>query len=134
MLKANSLFKRLCAVFLSCLMLFGNVLAANAAVKPDDAVSPCYVNITERYGSLYISGIKASCKASVQTSKSMKLSIKMELQKEKSSGYETVATWSDSKTGTYLAMSETRNINVLSSYRLKITFNAGGETEVVYRY
>lgn len=58
----------------------------------------------------------------------------MELQKEKSSGYETVETWTDSKTGTYLSMSESRNINVLSNYRLKITFNAGGETQVVYRY
>ena len=58
----------------------------------------------------------------------------MELQKEKSKGYETVETWTSSKTGTVLAMSESRNINVLCNYRLKVTFTAGKETEVVYKY
>lgn len=60
--------------------------------------------------------------------------IKMELQKEKSKTYETVETWTNSKTGTVLAMSESRNINVLCKYRLKVTFTAGKETEVVYKY
>ncbi|WP_298654032.1 hypothetical protein [uncultured Eubacterium sp.] len=58
----------------------------------------------------------------------------MELQKEKSSGYETVETWSESKTGTILSMSESRNINVLCNYRLKVTFTAGNETETIYKY
>ena len=59
---------------------------------------------------------------------------KKELQKEKSKSYETVETWTSSKTGTVLAMSESRNINVLCKYRLKVTFTAGKETEVVYKY
>lgn len=134
MVKTNTLFKKLFAVVLPCLLMFSSVFTANAAVKPDDTVSPCYVNIVKRDGTLTVSGIKAKCTALVQTSKSMNLSIKMELQKEKSSGYEIVETWTGSKTGTYLSMSESRNINVLSNYRLKITFNAGGETQVVYRY
>lgn len=134
MVKTNTLFKKLFAVILSYLLMFSSAFAVNAAVKPDDMVSLYYVNIVKRDGTLTVSGIKAKCTALVQTSKSMNLSIKMELQKEKSSGYETVETWTDSKTGTYLSMSESRNINVLSNYRLKITFNAGGETQVVYRY
>lgn len=134
MIKTNSLFKKIFAALLSCLLVFSSAFAVNAAVKPDDTVSPCYVNIVDKYGKLSISGIKATCKASLTVGKSMNLSIKMELQKEKSSGYETVETWTGSKTGTYLSMSESRNINVLSNYRLKITFNAGGETQVVYRY
>ena len=60
--------------------------------------------------------------------------LEMELQKEKSKTYETVETWTSSKTGTVLAMSESRNINVLCKYRLKVTFTAGKETEVVYKY
>ncbi|WP_177919062.1 hypothetical protein [uncultured Eubacterium sp.] len=32
---------------------------------------------------------------------------------EKNNGYETVKTWTSSKTGTRLPMSESRNINVL---------------------
>lgn len=134
MIKTNTLFKKIFAVLLSCMLVFSSAFAVNAAVKPDDTVSPCYVNIVKRDGTLTISGIKATCTSTLRATKSMNLSIKMELQKEKSSGYETVETWTGSKTGTYLSMSESRNINVLSNYRLKITFNAGGETQVVYRY
>lgn len=134
MVKTNTLFKKFFAVIFSCLLMFSSAFAVNAAVKPDDTVSPCYVNIVKRDGTLTISGIKATCTSTLRATKSMNLSIKMELQKEKSSGYETVETWTGSKTGTYLSMSESRNINVLSNYRLKITFNAGGETQVVYRY
>ena len=64
----------------------------------------------------------------------MALSIKMEIQKKKSSGYETLKTWTGSKTGTYLTMSESRNINLFSDYRLKVTFTAGSEAETTYAY
>ena len=53
--------------------------------------------------------------------------------KSKRRGY-TVETWTSSKTGTYLSMSESRNINILCDYRLKVTFTAGSEKETVYRY
>ena len=36
--------------------------------------------------------------------------------------------------GTTLFVSESRNINVLCNYRLKVTYTAGSETEVVYKY
>lgn len=134
MTKANTLFKKLSTILLSCLLVFGNILTANAAVKPVDTVSPCYVNIAKASGKLDVSGIKAKCTATLRAKKSVNLSIKMELQKEKSNGYETVETWTSSKTGTYLSMTESRNINVLSTYRLKVTFTAGGETEVIYKY
>ena len=45
----------------------------------------------------------------------------MELQKKKSGTYETIKTWSASKTGTYLSVAEKRTINLLSDYRLKTT-------------
>lgn len=64
----------------------------------------------------------------------MNLKINMELQKEKSSGYETVKTWTSSNTGILLTMSESRNINILCNYRLKVTFTAGSETQVMYKY
>jgi hypothetical protein len=91
-----------------------------------------YLSHVER--SIEISGIKAKCTAKLKSKKSVPLKIKMELQKEKSKTYETVETWTSSKTGTVLAMSESRNINVLCKYRLKVTFTAGKETEVVYKY
>lgn len=116
------------------LMILSNTLIANAGIKNGNEISPYYVNISAYAANLNISGIKAECKAYVSTNKSLNLKIKMELQKEKSSGYETVETWTSSKTGTYLAMTESRLINVLYDYRLKVTFTAGSETEIVYKY
>lgn len=58
----------------------------------------------------------------------------MELQKKKSGTYETVKTWSASKTGTTVLIDEKRAINLLSDYRLKTTFTAGTETRVAYAY
>lgn len=134
MTKQNKRLNQVCLVFLSFLMIFGNAFISNAAVNNDNEISPCYINICDSSAKLNISGIKASCSASVHSNKSVALKIKMELQKEKSSGYVTVETWTSSKTGTILAMSESRNINILCDYRLKVTFTAGSETEVVYRY
>lgn len=126
--------KQIAAVLLSVLMIFGSTFVSNAAVGNDNGISPCYVNISITSAGLSISGIKANCTAYVRSKKSVNLKIKMELQKEKSNGYETVETWTSSKTGTFLSMSESRNINILCNYRLKVTFTAGSETETVYRY
>ncbi len=134
MKKANKLFKQIFSVILSLLMIFMGTTVCSAAVKPENEISPCYVNISKREATLNISGIKANCTATLRSKNSVLLKIKMELQKEKSSGYETVETWTSNKTGTYLTMSESRNINVLCDYRLKVTFTAGNETEIVYKY
>ena len=123
--KQNKSIKQFVLIVLSFLMVFGNVAVADATVNYDNEVAPLYVNILSHRESIEISGIKAN---------SVPLKIKMELQKEKSKSYETVETWTSSKTGTLLAMSESRNINVLCNYRLKVTFTAGKETEVVYKY
>lgn len=39
-----------------------------------------------------------------------------------------------SKAGRILDMSESRNINALCNYRLKITYTSGSEMKVVYKY
>ena len=134
MTKQNTKIRQIALMFLSLLMIFGSTFVSNAAVNNDNKVCPYYVNISDSSANLSISGIKANCSATLQSKKSVALKIKMELQKEKSSGYETVETWTSSKTGTILAMSESRNINVLCNYRLKVTFTAGSETEIVYKY
>ena len=132
--KQNKSIKQFVLIVLSFLMVFGNVAVADATVNYDNEVAPLYVNILSHRESIETSGIKAKCTATLKSKKSVPLKIKMELQKEKSKGYETVETWTNSKTGTVLAMSESRNINVLCKYRLKVTFTAGKETEVVYKY
>ena len=132
--KQNKSIKQFVLIVLSFLMVFGNVAVADATVNYDNEVAPLYVNISNHFEQIEISGIKTKCTATLKSKKSVPLKIKMELQKEKSKGYETVETWTNSKTGTVLAMSESRNINVLCKYRLKVTFTAGKETEVVYKY
>lgn len=134
MTKQNITIRQIALMLLSLLMIFGSTFVSNAAVNNDNEISPYYVNISNCSANLSISGIKANCSATLQSKNSVALKIKMELQKEKSSGYETVETWTSSKTGTFLAMSESRNINILCDYRLKVTFTAGLETEVVYKY
>lgn len=119
---------------LLALLMLGGTWTAYAAIDDPPVITPYYVNIVKHGENFAISGIKATCKASLQTGKSMKLTIKMELQKLKSGTYETIKTWTSSKTGTTLTMSESRNINIFCDYRLKVTYTAGSETVVAYRY
>ena len=99
-----------------------------------DSISICYAEINSRDVNLTISGIKATCKASLFAKKSTTLKIKLELQKKKSDGYETVETWTKSGNGLKLDLLETRNINRLCKYRIKASFTAGSEKEIVYQY
>lgn len=121
--------KRLFAVLMCVVMLFSciQIFAYANAVTYN-------MNIRVSECSLTISGVNSTSSASMITNSSMSLKIKMELQKLKNGTYTTVATWSDSKTGTTLSMSETRLINALSTYRLVVTFDAGNETVVRYAY
>ena len=134
MTKQNSKLNKFVLILLSFLMIFGNVAVANAADNHDNEVAPLYVNISNHSEQIEISGIKAKCTATLKSKKSVSLKIKMELQKEKSNSYETVETWTGSKTGKLLSVSESRNINLFSKYRLKITYTADKETVVVYKY
>lgn len=121
--------KRLCAVLMCVVMLFSCIQMFAYA-----SVATYNMNIRSSECSLTISGINSTSSASMVTNSSMSLKIKMELQKLKNGTYTTVATWSDSITGTVLSMSETRLINALSTYRLVVTFDAGNETIVRYAY
>ena len=112
--------KQIFAILFSVLLVFSSCIAANA--DTNDNLSTCYAEINRYNANLSISGIKANCKASLFDKKSTAMKIK------------TVETWNGSKNGTSLTMTETRNINRLSKYRIKATFTAGSEKEVVYQY
>lgn len=120
---------------LFCSFLLFSFLAPNSgyALDPSEIqLQSIYINKSSCF--ISISGITANCTSSLNTRSSTKLSIKMELQKKKSGTYETIKTWSASKTGTYLSVAEKRAINLLADYRLKTTFTAGTETRVAYAY
>ncbi|MGN0444152.1 MAG: hypothetical protein ACI4F5_06015 [Acutalibacteraceae bacterium] len=121
--------KKLCAVLMCVVMLFSCIQMFAYA-----SVATYNMNIRTSECSLTISGINSTSSASMVTNSSMSLKIKMELQKLKNGTYTTVATWSDSTTGTVLSMAKTRLINALSTYRLVVTFDAGNETVVRYAY
>lgn len=120
---------------LFCSFLLFSFLAPNSGYALDQSeiqLQSIYINKSSCF--ISISGITANCTSSLNTRSSTKLSIKMELQKKKSGTFETIKTWSASKTGTYLSVAEKRTINLLSDYRLKTTFTAGTETRVAYAY
>lgn len=132
--KAVKISNTIVSILLSFLILIGMTSVANASVNGNNELAPCYINIANKSESITISSIKATCSANMSTNRTMRLTIKMELQKKKSNGYETVKTWTSSKTGTTLSMSESRNINALCTYRLKVTYTAGSEQVVAYKY
>lgn len=120
---------------LFCSFLLFSFLAPNSGYASDQSeiqLQSIYINKSSCF--ISISGITANCTSSFNARSSTKLSIEVELQKKKSGTFETIKTWSVSKTGTYLSVAEKRTINLLSDYRLKTTFTAGTETRVAYAY
>lgn len=115
------------AIIMSYTIFF--VSAKNMTEKSEDA-SPYYTTINNAIATFNISGLNSTSTAKLTSKRSTSLYIKIELQKEKSTGYQTIETWTKSGTGTYLSLEETRLINVFSDYRIKVTFTAGGETVV----
>ena len=135
MQKTKNTMKKLSLFFLSMMMLFSCNICVNAAVVDDSSIAvPMYTTIATNSAYISISGIKASCNATVSAQTRTSLKIKMELQKKKSGVYETIETWTKTYYGPAMSYTESRNINIFCDYRLKATITAGNETVVVYDY
>ena len=101
----------------------------------NEEVPTRYSTIQTTSSSITISGVTATCVAALKAQYSTTLKITMSLQKKNSSGtYETVKTWTDSKTGTTLNLGGSKVINPLKTYRIKVSFTAGNETFTTYKY
>lgn len=124
------LYVLLCVFILLSVFAPQNVLASEQ--NNEIQILSVYLQKTNHY--ISIRGITATCSAELKSNSSLRLTIKMELQKKKSGVYGTIKTWSAGKTGTALSVSEKRAINLLSDYRLKTTFTAGSENKVAYAY
>lgn len=109
-------------------------ICAYAESTEEPVATPRFTTISSVATSFTISGLNSTSSVSLTSKYSTTLSIKIELQKEKSSGYETIETWTKSGTGRTLSLEEDRLINVFSEYRIKVTCTAGGETHVKYDY
>lgn len=123
------------SIILILTMMF-SIFAINSfgATGEENTVTPRFTTIGSVSTSFVISGLNSTSTVVLFSQYSTSLYIKIEFQKEKSTGYETLETWTKSGSGTYLALEKTRLINVLCDYRIKVTCTAGSETHVKYDY
>lgn len=124
------------SVIMAALMVLsvGTVAFAEPDASADTEIVYRYTTIGSTAVSLTISGVTAECSSMLSAKYSTNLKIKMELQKKSGEFYSTVKTWTKSATGTGTTLAGSKTINPLSTYRLKVTFTAGSETIVVYKY
>ena len=126
--------KSLCIILILTMLVSIFSICAYAEINEETVVTPRFTTISSVATSFTISGLNSTSSVSLSSKYSTSLYIKIELQKEKSSGYETIETWTKSGTGTHLGLEETRLINIFSEYRIKVTCKAGSETHVTYDY
>ena len=132
---SNTMKKGL-SIILILTMLF-SIFAINSfasAVEEENTIMPRWSSIDGVATCFIISGINSTSSVSITSKYETSLYIKIELQKEKSTGYETIETWEKSGTGTVLALEEKRLINVFADYRIKVTARADSETFTTYDY
>lgn len=128
--------KKSISILLILTMLFSSfvIMSSAAVAEEENVVQPRFTTIQSVSTSFTISGLNSTSSVVLISKVSTSLYIKIELQKEKSSGYETIETWTKSANGYSLALEETRLINVFSDYRIKVTCKAGSETHTTYDY
>ncbi|MBE6804429.1 MAG: hypothetical protein E7528_05985 [Ruminococcaceae bacterium] len=128
--------KKSVSILLILTLLFSSFAIMSSALTEEDesVVMPRFTTISSVTTSFTISGLNSTSTVLLKAKTSTSLYIKIELQKEKSSGYETIETWTKSGTGYSLLLEETRLINVFSEYRIKVTCTAGSETHTTYDY
>ncbi len=128
--------KKSVCILLMFTLLF-SVLAVNtsaAEVEEDYGIMPCFTTINTIRKSFTISGINSTSYVLLTSQVSTSLKITVNLQKVKSGTYQTIETWTESGTGKRLELEETRLINALADYRIKVTCKAGTETNTSYAY
>lgn len=132
----SNIIKKSMSLLLVLTMLFSVFAISSSAETTDEenVIMPRFTTISAVTTVFTISGINSTASVSVSAQYSTSLYIKIELQKEKSSGYETIETWTKSGTGTVLLLEETRLINIFADYRIKVTCKADNETHVTYDY
>lgn len=132
------MLKKVISIVLVLTMMFSicalNLTPSAAAVDDDYAIMPCYTTINSINTSFSISGINSTASVTLTAQYSTSLYIKIELQKEYSTGYETLETWEKSGTGRVMTLEEDRLINIFSDYRIYVTCKAGSETKTFYDY
>lgn len=132
----SNIVKKSLSVALILTMLF-SVFAINssaATVEEENTIMPRWSVINSVGTSFVISGLNSTSTVTLSSQYSTSLYIKIEFQKEESTGYKTLETWEKSGTGTVITLEKNRLINIFADYRIKVTCTAGGETHVKFDY
>lgn len=123
----------LCLVML--LSVFSVSFVSNAAeIENENIIMPRWTTIATYGVGLYVSGFTATASVTLTSQVKTSLKIVIYLQKETSSGYETVKTWTKNDTGYATSLEESTTANIFLNYRIKVVMTAGTETITVYRY
>ncbi len=132
---ANIIKKSVSIILILTMLLSVFALNPSAAVIQDNyEIMPCFSTINSVATSFTISGLNSTSTVVLTSQYSTSLYIKIEFQKEESTGYKTLETWTKSGTGTTLALEETRLVNIFADYRIKVTCTAGSETYTKFDY
>ena len=132
----SSIFKKGLSFILIIIMLF-SVLAINSSaesVEDEYPVMPCWSIIDSVSTSFTISGINSTSTVLLTSQFKTDLYITIEFQKEESTGYKTLETWTKYAFDTFLLIEETRLINIFADYRIKVTCVAGNEQHITFDY
>lgn len=129
--KSVSLLLCLAVMFSACSVSF---IFYAAEAEDNYEVMPLYTTIEGYVVDFNVSGLTAIAAASLSSQVSTTLKITIYLQKETSNGYETIETWTATRTGAALALEESKIINPFNNYRIKVNFVAGSESINVFRY
>ena len=132
----SSIFKKGLSFILIIIMLF-SVLAINSSaesVEDEYPVMPCWSIISTVSTSFTISGINSTSTVVLTSQFKTDLYITIEFQKEESTGYKTLETWTKYAFGTYVVLEETRLVNIFADYRIKVTCVAGNEQHITFDY
>ena len=122
-------------VLLLSVFSFGFVTSATYGDNEECVIMPCWTSIDSYSAALDISGLTATAYVTLNSMYMTNLKITVQLQKETSTGYEDVKTWTASRTSDVsVTLSESKLINPLNDYRLRITMTADEETIVVFKY
>lgn len=127
-------FKKSISFILILSTLFSFLAFHSSATEEENTIMPRWSAIQSVGTSFTISGINSTSSVVLTSQYDTTLYIKIELQKEKSTGYETIETWTKFGNGTYVMLEETRPINIFENYRIKVTCIASDERHVTYDY
>lgn len=127
-------------LFAVILFFCSNIIPVSAYdISAEDAIitteiTPRFTTISSTTTSFNISGLNARIEVTLVSQYSTSLSIKVDLEKSVSGGYKVVDTWTKTGSGTIIELEQSKLINPLNNYRIKITCTAGSETTTLYRY